>query len=77
MVAVRKNAAQTWPTDLPRSVVEALVYFGPEMIRLHLALIKQIEMIREARALAKRRRPRSRSAVPPLRMRGRSRRARP
>jgi hypothetical protein len=38
-MASRKNAAGKSPIDLPRPVVEALEYFGPEMTRLHLELI--------------------------------------
>ena len=52
------NAARTSLSDLPRTVVEALQYFGPEMMRLHLELIKRIEAIRQDLAPAKRpRRP--------------------
>jgi hypothetical protein len=54
-VASRKNAAQALLIDFPRPVVEALEYFGPEMIRLHLELVRHIERIRRVRASAKRR----------------------
>jgi hypothetical protein len=74
-MASRKNAAKVSPIDLPRSVVEALEYFGPEMTRLDLELIRRIEMIREAQAVAKRRRPRS--AVSRVRVRLGRRRGRP